>query len=181
MKGLSIIFTLILLSSCSSFEMMRYRHIKKVPATPQQFSSGNPKNSVGPEFENSEIIEEPVVAATEVNASDTIQYSATGHSRTIVQTGIPGDTMQAKTKIAREIVPVLPVRKDRSLLIAVLMILAGIGLIVLGIFLISLFQANPVMQVLIALLSLFAAWKLISFGTKIFIARFRKDRTYKED
>lgn len=162
--------------------MMRYRHIKKVPATPQQFSVRDQKNPEAP-IANSDVVVEPddIVATVEANSADTIQSVAVEEVASLVQAEIPCDTVQVKAKTSSEIVASFPVRKDRSLFIAVLMILAGIVLIFLGIFLISLFQANLVVQVLIALLCLLAVWKLLSFGTKIFIARFRTDKTYKEN
>lgn len=181
MKGLCIIFTLILLSSCSSFEMMKYRHIKKVPATPLQFSAGVPKTTEVAVCENSIVVNETVLATAEVKSGDTLQFVKPENSVAPQVVSVVADSADQKPEQVIAAVPVLPVRKDYSLLIAAMMILAGIILLVFGIMTVPYFNVFLVLRLAIGALYLFAAWRLIKMGTIIFISRFRNNKAYKEN
>lgn len=181
MKELCIIFTLILLSSCSSFEMMRYRHIKKVPATPPQFSAGIQGRTEADASVNSVVGPETVQTTAEVISRDTLPMVTAENSAAPVQVFLAVDSADMKTEQVIRDVPVLPVRKDYSLFIAAMMILAGIILIIFGILTVPYFNIFLLLRLVIGALYLFAAWRLIKNGVIIFISRFRNDKRYKEN
>lgn len=155
--------------------------MKKVPAAPQQFSAGNPRSVEAPVAADSIVVNEPLIEISKVKSGDALQSVPTETPVSPLPSPVVVDSVQVKSVHTGEVVPVLPIRRDYSLLIAGLMIFAGIVLIIFGILTIPYFNVLLVLRLVIGALYLLAAWRLIKTGTMIFISRFRNHKTYKEN
>jgi len=183
MKAFCFILVVTLLASCSSFERMKYRHVQKVPAVPLQFSGSVPvtheplRKEVGRSPENQMAVTEPEQISPVDSSADheTVSIRASPIERTVLSPGQVVSTVPAKNICAS-----YP-RKDWSVLMALVMIFAGIFLVLFGIVAILNWNIVLVLRIAFGLLFLYAAWKLISYGTMIFIARWRSDKNYRED
>lgn len=172
-----ILILLVACTSCSSFNKLHYRHLKKVPAQPQNYVL-----NLKEEFHS----ELPAIPAEENKEST--WHETTDTLLTVFE--IPGAIDHDATheeSVVREInyppvaiIPPVSARRDWSVGIALLMILAGILIILYCIFILPYFNIFLILILALELLCGFAALKLIAKGVSIIRNRVRKPKSYKE-
>lgn len=184
MKWTTYLFFILLLSSCSSFERMQYRHVRKVPASPVVVEQrGNVLKETASAADT--VISLVPVTRSEVFPQPTASLVDT--SRSIVLPAQP-DTTRTLTRIM-ETAKTHPVlrhvqpapRRDLSLLVALILIFAGLTFIGYCVFLIPTLNILLGFRLILEAMFLIAAWKCLKYGIGMFVARFRTPRTYKED
>lgn len=181
MKNYFILLLLLALTSCSSFERMKYRHLNKVPATPQTFlvpeklAHDIPEirvavESVIPESKYTAILTNDSVEKIlqEVPPScDSGVYKESGHIESV-----PSESETSKLQT--------PIRRDWSLLIGLLLLICGIWLLAFCITVLPFSGISIVWIIVMEIFFLYLAWRCIGTGTMYFLTRFRRKRKYGE-
>ncbi len=173
----------VMATSCATFQHMHYRHVKKVPASFVPLNKNQNKSFTSiidsaqddstPEFSEDEMISAmpntevlPREFALEASVSNCIVLPGTIKNSEIINKD-SADSPQPK-------------RRDWSLLIALLLIAAGIILIGYMIILLSAPQIMLLGRILLSMFIAAAAIKMLVMGVSIFVNRFRTRKTYKE-
>lgn len=181
MKNYFILLMLLALTSCSSFERMKYRHLDKVPATPQAFAVSEINTHTASE---NKIVEVQAAPQSECDAVFTTE-SVEEKISEIPSSCDPGDYMESGHI---ESVPSAiensewqtPLRRDWSLLIGLLLLICGIWLLAFCITVLPFSGISIVWIVVMEIFFLYLAWRCIGTGTTYFITRFRRRRKYGE-
>lgn len=183
MKSLVCILILIVsFSSCSSFDRMQYRHLRKVPASPISFTSEHKigdgevkKYSAMNEVVNDtsrEVMAEVQTTNIDSIITDTLLVKAKKLQSDSVQFTRKNS---AKSYTKRSVL-----RKDWSVLMAVIMIFAGILLIFYCIFVLPAFNILLLFIIALEVLFAFAAVKLFVRGVSIIRNHYRQSDSHKE-
>jgi hypothetical protein len=160
---------------------MKYRHLHKVDAVPQQFVAST-SHSIQPSQElpitGREIFPETVVTDEVAVATDSVAP---------MNSSLPETTEPVQMKSVEKVIPLVnpnsensPLKRDWSLLIGLFFIGGGLLALYLCAFVFPWSGINFLLIIFFDLFLLYAAWRLISTGVAYFRARFGAKRNYKE-
>lgn len=182
MKYLAVILLLfIICSSCSSFDRMHYRHVRKVPAHFTPFITDPIDSTL------SKVHETPIVMPA-ADSGSIVSVDTIIESDIVLEHGAIGEVPRLKSEESvqqkdhsHEISdsPATTQRRDRSVLVALVFIFIGIILLLYCIFVIPYVNMLLLVLVLEVLVGI-TAFKLIAKGFSIIRSRIRKPKTYKE-
>jgi hypothetical protein len=181
MKNNIILLLLLALTSCSSFERMKYRHIDKVPATPQTFTTSERLRACQ---EDHPLV--PDTVGTQVQNAPEKQIDSCGIVPGNFTEQCPGEIVSPAhqnpiTPTAYSTAGITPpIKRDWSLLIGALSLLCGILLLLMCIFVLPYAGIPLVGTIILELLFLYFVWRCIGTGMIYFITRFRKKRDFSE-
>lgn len=184
MKPTILFFLLIFaLTSCSTFDRMKYGHINKVPASPQQFIGSVIQTSCHKEFAPGTVadtlIDTVVSAHAPLNVDPEIVASVLYSVPEIIPSPVMEKDVSVSTDDNTENVQ-QPIPRDWSLLIGILLIVGGLLALSLCIFYFPFSGISWMWIVAFEMMSLYAAWRLLGTGIMYFVARLRRNKTYKE-
>lgn len=178
----AILLLIIICSSCSSFDRMHYRHVKKVSAHIVPFFSDSivsPLN--GPTAT-------PILCPA-VDSGSVVCTDSSIESNASAATIVDGIAPLKKTEEAiqnkkvgqgKSDSPCAVQRRDRSVIIALIFIFGGILLLLYCVFVIPYFNIFLLLILVLELLVGITAFKLIAKGFSIIRSRVRKPKSYKE-
>lgn len=182
MKKFRFVLLLLTLTSCSSFDRMKYRHLHKVPATPQQFGSSDKTTEPLPANQFSELKNSDSSAgeirmqrdsATNVTQQEVnIVFGLSESEDSVVVSVSPAERHELNLKT--------PIRRDWSLVIGLLFLAGGLVALLLCIFYYPFAGLNFLWTVIFELFTLYAAWRLLGSGIVYFVTRFRSKRNFSE-
>jgi hypothetical protein len=185
MKCLILSLFLTAFVSCSRFNTPHYRKLKLVPATESAiFSGSNSVEEITPADARIKNCDVKVVSSTD---SVTVRYNDTAHgnrniSRAFTSTDVDS-FVQAESILKttdKTIHQPLPVRRDWSVLIAILLLFGGIVLLLWSIAISIALPAPFWVRLLIGIGMIPLSVRMILLGGRILINRRRNPVNYKE-
>lgn len=185
MKWLSLSLFILLLASCSRFSVPHYRKLKLVPAEENAFSAKSTVISVSDLALRGEMISDSEDCAE--SAPDTSQaVSVCGDTEFRVAVSNAGnekvtmDRSHAFTPVKSYQEQPIPIRRDWSVFIAIVLLFAGIILLLWSIAIFFTLPAVFWIRLLIGIGMMPLAIRMILFGTRILFNRWRNPVNYKE-
>ncbi len=175
MKNYFILLPLLALTSCSSFERMKYRHVDKVPATPQQFSTAEREyKSFEKKLIRVDSVPLPVQETTQIVidtfvVSDVDVLAPIGH-----EMSTPMQDHLAVPVLKTNETYIQPVRHDWSAFIGLMLLMGGFALLLFCIVVIPYAGFPIVATILLELLLLYFVWRSIGTGTRYLLTRYRR-------
>jgi hypothetical protein len=182
MKNWFILLLLLALSSCSSFERMKYGHVNKVPATPQQLSPVQKREkisqvtSAAPQSVSVQPANDSLFGLDSAIAADSENLKFGSHQIEVIT-----PSQVSSNVIFKKLKNRAPIKRDWTLVIGLLFMIGGLLALSLCIFYYPFAGLNFLWVIAFEILTLFAAWKLLGTGITYFITRFRGDKAYKEN
>lgn len=185
MKWLSLSLFILLLTSCSRFSTPHYRKLKLVPAQENSFSVSSIADresilsSSYPEFSASvdRTITDPDTLNISSGSADTLL------SGTVIQFDEVNETFAKKperSSVESNNAPPIPMRRDWSVFIAILLLFAGVMLLLWSIAIFFTIPAAFWIRLLIGIGMFPLAIRMILLGARILANRWRNPVNYKE-
>jgi hypothetical protein len=182
MRAAACILLIIALTSCSTFNRMKYRHLQKVPATAQSFTltekpkaehsdtAGAAEVTVQAEQEMQfEVYDSTVAAHVECSEATAAVLTLSNRAATVQQP-------VSEKKAVRTVL----IKRDWSLLVGLLLIGGGMMALVMCFYL-PFSGMSFLLMLALEIFFLYFAWRAISTGVGYFVTRFRSRKNYREE
>lgn len=183
-KGVVFILLMLTFASCSTFSRMKYGHIRKVPATPVEYSAAyaeveqhESKSSV----DTAEITATPIVDSnTQTVTADSVVATVTEDQVTQVPTSNLRTDCQPQTERRLRLRLQTSLPPDLQLFFAIVFIFLALLALLMCIFVIPYMAGGWVWILLAEIIMLYSAWKLIITAIAFLRGQFGKAKSYEE-
>lgn len=182
MKTATVILFMVCSLSCTSFDRLHYRHIRKVPASPALIEA-NAEVRAEEDFRVQEAVNSPDSVIPLLKTETSLPVVA--HDTIIRQTDEALVLMDSVTRMQMPLPvsaadPANGKRADLSLAVALVMITGGLLLLAFAVLVLPFTPIPLIAKIIFGLILGFAAARFIITGTAIFVNRFRTSGKYRE-
>lgn len=191
-KSVVFILVMLLLVSCSPFSRMKYGHIRKVPATPVEYSSScckiescaqkssvdTTKTSAAPLMDsayNETVRQDSVLPASASDVRITQELKAVLLRQTLVQS-----PLQLKTELPLRLQPRSDLPPNLQLFFAIVFICLALLFLLMCIFVIPYMPGGWLWILFWEIILLYSVWKLIATAVAFLRGKYGRAKSYEE-